>query len=116
MKKFSLLNPLEKTYHEYCSPFTYRSRIQWIVYVINIDFVLNSTLVLTSMSSTCQVLIVATSTTRQHTCLSVWDINRMKQLPGFPSHFFGLTKIHDISRFFKVNFQVFFLLFLKYDL
>ena len=24
------------------------------------------------------------------------------------SHFFGLTKFHDISRFFKVNFQVFF--------
>ena len=83
MKKISLLNPLDKIYHEYCSPFTqtprsYRSRIQWIVYVINVDFVLNSTLVLTSMSSTCQVLIVATSTTREHTCLSVWYINRMK--------------------------------------
>ena len=82
MKKFLLLNPLEKTYHEYCSPFTqtprsYRSRIRWIVYVINMDSVLNSTLVLTSMSSTCQVLIVATSTTRQHT---VWHINRMKSV------------------------------------
>ena len=77
-----------------------RSRIRWNVYVINMDFVLNSTLVHPNMSSTCQVLIVATSTTRQHTCLSVWDIKRMKQLPGFPSHFFGLTKIHDISMIF----------------
>ena len=34
---------------------------------------------------------------------------------GQGSHFFGLTKFHDISRFFLVNFQVFFSLFLKYD-
>ena len=34
------------------------------------------------------------------------------------SHFFGLTKFHDISMIFPgflVNFQVFFSLFLKYD-
>ena len=31
------------------------------------------------------------------------------------SHYFVLTKFHDISRFFKVNFQIFFSLFLKYD-
>ena len=35
------------------------------------------------------------------------------------SHFFGLTKFHDISMIFPgflVNFQVFFSLFLKYDI
>ena len=35
------------------------------------------------------------------------------------SNFFGLTKFHDISMIFpgflKVNFQLFFSLFLKYD-
>ena len=34
------------------------------------------------------------------------------------SHFFGLTKFHDISMIFPgflLNFQVFFSLFLKYD-
>ena len=37
---------------------------------------------------------------------------------GQGSHFFGLTKFHDISMIFPVflvNFQVFFSLFLKHD-
>ena len=40
-------------------------------------------------------------------------------MPCQGSHFFGLTKFHDISMIFPgflVNFQVFFPLFLKYDL
>ena len=56
--------------------------------------------------------------------LAVVDLGRgvrWTQSPSHPqqgSHFFGLTKFHDISMIFPgflVNFQVFFKLFLKYD-
>ena len=55
--------------------------------------------------------------------LKVWNCEELfihgcfrNKLQG--SHFFGLTKFHDISMIFPgflVNFQVFFSLFLKYD-